>query len=188
MAAGGEVPTRRVFAAAIAAVLAASPSGVSVAQTPSAPTPDSKVRSSPPIKISAKLECSAPELTTLEVGDAPRHVLSIGKSSCRWIEPILFGRLKTRAGESKMMRDDHGNTATVRGYHVGKTTNGDAYYFRFDGQAHVRDGAPEGLMGRWAFTGGTGQLTGLKGEGRYKGVFDDHGVATIEMEGEYRLP
>jgi hypothetical protein len=124
----------------------------------------------------------------MEVGDAPKHVLSIGKTPCRWTEAMKLGRLKTHHGESKMMRDDRGDVAAVRGYHVGKAINGDAYYFRFDGQAQIRLGAPEMLQGRWAFTGGTGKLEGLKGGGRYKGTLDDKGVAIIEMEGEYRLP
>jgi hypothetical protein len=169
------------------AVLAASVETGAQTTTPATPTPASKPTPPTVSKISGTLECGRPEVTKMEVGDAPRHVLSIGKAPCRWTQAIKLGRLKTHAGESKMMRDDRGDIASVRGYHVGHAVNGNAYYFRFDGQVQVRSGAPERLQGRWAFTGGTGELEGLKGQGTYKGISDDEGVAKIEMQGEYWL-
>ena len=179
--------TPLLLAPAILATLGALPVEAT-AQTPSAATPAPKSAPSPSLKVSGKLECSRPDLTSMDVGDAPKHILSIGKMPCRWTQPFKIGSRKTLSGETKMMRDARGDMASVRGYHVGKMTNGDAYYFRFDGQTHSREGTPEGMQGRWAFTGGTGEMAGLKGEGRYKGIYEDDGVAQIEMEGEYRLP
>jgi len=171
------LPIRRV--ALVAALAAASLE----AQTPTArPTP------APGTRVSGVLECEKPERTSMEVGDMPGHVLSIGKSPCRWTKALTLGRLRTYKGESKLMRDERGDVALERGYHVGRTGGkGDVYYYRFDGQTRSRDGVAETLQGRWMFTGGTGELEGLQGQGTYKGTFDENGAATIQMEGEYRL-
>jgi hypothetical protein len=190
------VPIRRL---AVAAAFAAASVKIGAAQTPppagSADTPPpstTPARTPRPTivagtKISGTLECEKPERTSMEVADAPGHVLSIGKAACRWTKPLVLGRLRTYKGESKSMRDQKGDTALERGYHVGRTGGkGDVYSFRFDGQALI-SGASGTLQGRWAFTGGTGELEGLQGAGRYKGTFDDNGATKIEMEGEYRL-
>jgi hypothetical protein len=159
------------------------------AQTPPPATlPPSPTAATAAARISGVLECEKPERTSMEVGDAPGHVLSIGKTPCRWTKPLALGRQRTFKGESKSMRDQRGDVSLERGYHVGRTGGrGDVYYFRFDGQTRSSNGAPETMQGRWAFTGGTGQLEGLQGAGTYKGRFDANGAATIEMEGEYLL-
>ena len=139
----------------------------------------------PATKISGTLECEKSQRTSLEVGDAPGHVLSIGKTPCRWTKAFVLGRLRTFKGESKSMRDIKASAGLERGYHVGRTGGkGDVYFFRFDGMVRTEDRT---LHGRWSFTGGSGELEGLQGAGTYKGTFDDKGGSTIEMEGEYRL-
>ena len=140
----------------------------------------------PATKISGVLECEKSPRTSLEVGDAPGHVLSIGRTPCRWTKPFELGRLRTFKGESTSMRDMKGESGLERGYHVGRTGGkGDVYYFRFDGVIRTTD---QTLSGRWAFTGGTGELANLQGAGTYKGTIDDEGVSKIEMDGEYRPP
>ena len=140
----------------------------------------------PATKISGVLECEKSPRTSLEVGDAPGHVLSIGRTPCRWTKPLELGRLRTFKGESTSMRDVKGESGLERGYHVGRTGGkGDVYYFRFDGVIRTTD---QTLSGRWAFTGGTGELANLQGAGTYKGTIDDEGVSKIEMDGEYRPP
>ena len=175
-------PIGRIVLAALAAASLEAQTPPAAASTPTArPTPV------PGIKISGVLECEKPERTSTEVGDMPGHVLSIGKSPCRWTKPLALGRLKTYKGESKSLRDQRGDVAQERGYHVGRTGGkGDIYYFRFDGLIRSRDGVPETVKGRWVFTGGTGELEGLQGAGTYTGTFDENGVATIDMEGEHR--
>jgi hypothetical protein len=179
-----------VLGLAAAAALAASRL---VAQpTPEfTPTHALRVKPTPPppaTKISGTLECEKPQRTSMDVADAPGHVLSVGKTSCRWTKPLALGKQRTFRGESKMIRDQKGDSALERGYHVGRTGGkGDIYYFRFDGQSVGRGGVFDTIQGRWAFAGGTGELEGLQGQGTYKGTFGENGAATIEMEGEYRL-
>jgi hypothetical protein len=161
---------------------------VARAQTPTLTTPAPRPTPSPITKITGTLECGKPEITKMEVGDAPHHVLSLGEEPCRWTKGVKLGRLKISRGESRMMRDERGDTAAIRGYHVGRAINGDAYFFRFDGQVQIRTDLPDLLHGRWAFTGGTGELAGLEGKGSFKGVQGTDGTTKLEFEGEYRLP
>jgi hypothetical protein len=190
-------PIRRL---AVAAALAAASVKIGAAQTPppagssdtAPPSPTPAKAPRPTIaagaKISGTLECEKPERTSMEVADAPGHVLAIGKAACRWTKPLVLGRLRTYKGESKSMRDEKGDTALERGYHVGRTGGkGYVYSFRFDGQTRLVGGASGTLQGRWAFTGGTGELEGLQGAGRYRGTYDENGATKIEFEGEYRL-
>ncbi len=174
---------------AVAAALAAS--HLAAQPTPEVtPTPAVRAKPTPPpsTKISGTLECEKPERTSMEVADAPNHVLSVGKTPCRWTKPLVLGKQRTFRGESKMIRDQKRDTALDHGFHVGRTGGkGDIYYFRFDAQSRGRDGVFEETQGRWAFTGGTGELERLQGQGTYKGTFDKNGAATIEMEGEFRL-
>ena len=150
------------------------------------PSPTRRPTQPPAAKISGVLECEKSQRTSLEVGDAPGHVLSIGRTPCRWTKPLLLGRLRTFKGESTSMRDIKGDVGLERGYHVGRTGGkGDVYYLRFDGQ--IRPGNRT-TLGRWAFTGGTGELENLQGAGTYKGTIDEEGVSKIEVDGEYRLP
>lgn len=177
-----------LVAALAAASLEAQTPPAAVSPPAAASTPTARPTPVPGTRISGVLECEKPERTSMEVGDMPGHAISIGKSPCRWTKPLTLGRLKTYGGETKAMRDQRGDRGQERGYHVGRTgAKGDMYYFRFDGVIRCREGVPEALQGRWAFTGGTGELEGLQGAGTYKGTFDKNGAATIEMEGEYRL-
>jgi hypothetical protein len=168
----------------VAALAAASASAQTTPATPPA-SPARKPTMAPAAKISGILECEKSERTSLEVGDAPDHALSIGRTPCRWTQAFVLGRLRAFKGESTSMRDMKGEAGLERGYHVGRTGGkGDVYYFRFDGMIRPRDRT---LQGRWSFTGGTGELEGLQGAGTYKGTFDEKGGSKIEMEGEYRL-
>jgi hypothetical protein len=178
--------SRRALALPIAVLLS---SGLDVrAQTPALPAPAPRPTLSPVTKITGTLECGKSELTKMEVGDAPHHVLSLGKAPCRWTQGMELGRLRTNRGESRMMRDQRGDTGAIRGYHVGQAGNGDAYYLRFDVQVQVRPDLPDLLHGRWGFTGGTGELAGLEGRGTFKGLQNADGTTKWEFEGEYRLP
>lgn len=169
-------------------ILARTPLAAQTATPEATPTPRPLRPTVPPAtKVSGILECGKPDRTSLKVGDMPDHVLAIGQASCKWTKSITIGKLRLAKGESTAMRDDRGEIALERGYHVGTTSKGDTYSFRYDGQSRARGNAPGEVQGRWAFTGGTGGLEGLQGAGTYKGTVAPNGAATIEMEGEYRF-
>jgi len=182
-----------ILAIAVIAVAAALAASRLAAQPTPEFTPTHALRATPTppppsTKISGTLECEKPERTSMEVADAPGHVLSVAKAPCRWTKPLVLGKQRTFRGESKMIGEQKGDSALEHGYHVGRTGGkGDIYYLRFDGQNLARNGVFEKTQGRWAFTGGTGELERLQGQGTYKGTFDKDGAATIEMEGEFRL-
>ena len=157
------------------------------AQTTPAATPPAKAAPEG-MKISGTMRCGKLEQTAMEVGDAPGHVLTIGKSACTWSEPLKMGGSRTTKGDSKVLSDVRGDVSVDHGYHVGTMANGDEYHVRFDGQTKTNKGAVESQQGRWGFVGGTGKLEGLQGRGTYKSTGTADGGTTVEVEGEYRLP
>src|SRR5947208_4629630 len=48
--------------------------------------------------------------------------------------------------------------------------NGDKAYYRYQGTAVLKDGAPQTETGPWSLIRGTGKLKGLTGKGTYKGT------------------
>ena len=77
--------------------------------------------------------------------------------------------------------------AQDRGYVVITMDNGDKAYVRLQGTSSVKEGALT-AEGTWSYTGGTGKLKGLKGEGTYKGSGVLGGAGENQVEGEYSLP
>jgi hypothetical protein len=61
-------------------------------------------------------------------------------------------------------------------------------YVRTQSSATMKDGAVESTEGTWSFSGGTGKLMGVKGNGSFKGKGVTDGSATYDVAGEYELP
>ena len=66
--------------------------------------------------------------------------------------------------------------------------SGDKFYVRYQGTATRKEGMPQCADGTWYFTGGTGKLKGLRGNGTYKGQANPDGPITYEVQGKYQLP
>jgi len=64
--------------------------------------------------------------------------------------------------------------------------NGDKAYYRYQGTAVLKDGAPQTETGPWRLIRGTGKLKGLTGKGTYKGTAGADGTMTYEVQGEYQ--
>ncbi len=64
--------------------------------------------------------------------------------------------------------------------------NGDKAYYRYQGTAVLKDGAPQTETGPWSLIRGTGKLKGLTGKGTYKGTAGADGTMTYEVQGEYQ--
>ncbi len=66
--------------------------------------------------------------------------------------------------------------------------NGDKAYYRYQGTAVLKDGAPpQTEEGTWSLIGGTGKLKGVTGKGTYKGTAGADGTITYEALGEYQI-
>jgi len=140
-------------------------------------------------KISGSLKCGKPEADhELEVGDRPGHVMWLEKGSCTWMEmqpSMLKGKQYSfvSVGETTSARD------TGNGYGVHTMEDGDKYFVAFHGATPLKDGKPAGDgRGTWSYTGGTGKLKGLKGNGTYKLIHNEDDSVTVEFVGEYQVP
>jgi hypothetical protein len=66
--------------------------------------------------------------------------------------------------------------------------NGDKYFTSTQGMVTLKEGISQTAEGTWSYTGGTGQLKGIKGKGTYRGKAAADGTFTVEVEDEYLLP
>ena len=140
-------------------------------------------------KISGTSQCAKPDpMHALEVGDRAGHSLTVSQSKCTWTKPMDIAGTQTKEDVVTASDDMRGNRSRSHGYVVGTVANGDKMFVRFEGSASLKDGKPETAEGKWSYTGGTGKLKGIKGQGTYKGKASADGGITYEVEGEYQLP
>lgn len=139
-------------------------------------------------KISGTQVCAKPDqMHMLEVADQPGHMLGLLQGKCTWSKPVVIAGATTKDDLSTGAIESHGNKATTRGYDIGTMSNGDKIFVRVRGTSTLKDGMVVTDEGKWSFTGGTGKLKGIKGEGTYKGKASGE-TEIFEIEGEYQLP
>jgi len=120
-------------------------------------------------KISGTAQCGKPDAQQkVDVPDHPGHAISMSQAKCTWSKPMEVAGLKSKEGVTTDMND-----------------NGDKAFVSFQGTASMKDNTSEG---KWNYTGGTGKLKGIKGQGTYKGKGAQDGTVTFDVEGEYTLP
>jgi hypothetical protein len=140
-------------------------------------------------KISGALQCGkADPVYTVPVGDHPDHDFWIGKQKCTWTKSPEIAGTVAKGEEVTFLGDQIGNRARGRGLAVGTMANGDKYFARFQFQETYQAKTLQAGEVTWAYAGGTGKLSGLKGKGtsKCKGAAD--GGLTCEIGGEYQLP
>ncbi|MGA2629863.1 MAG: hypothetical protein ABSG54_06565 [Terriglobia bacterium] len=146
------------------------------------------VTASAQTKISGTEVCGKPDQQQmLEVGDHLGHMLGVQQVKCTWSKMEIEGSA-AKDSLTTIVVDAHGSKANIRGYDNATLASGDKAFVRFQGAVTLKDGAVIADDGMWSFTGGTGKLKGLKGEGTYKGKGTPEGGETFEVEGEYTLP
>jgi hypothetical protein len=140
-------------------------------------------------KISGTNHCAKPDpQTMIEVGDRPNHAFSVGQIKCAWTKPWEMAGTPGKHGTGTFSGEVEGNKSRFHAYYVDTMENGDKAYYRYQGTAVLKDGAPQTEEGTWTLTGGTGKLTGARGKGTYTGKVGSDGTMTYEVEGEYELP
>ena len=146
----------------------------------------SPAQTSAQTKISGTSQCAKPETQQkVDVPDHPDHVLAISQAKCTWTKAMEVAGIQNKDGVSTGAADIHSGAATVHGYYVDNMANGDKAYVHYQGTDSAKDGTS---MGKWTYTGGTGKLKGIKGQGTYKGKAAADGSVTYEIEGEYSSP
>jgi hypothetical protein len=123
---------------------------------------------------------------SIEVGDAPGHVLTARKSACTWTGGEIAG-MKVTAAQDVATGEVNGNMAHDSGYHVATMDSGDKYTVHFAGAATMAQDMTGTITGKWNFVSGTGKLKGIKGGGTYKGKANADGSADVDVTGTYTL-
>jgi hypothetical protein len=136
-------------------------------------------------KISGSIQCSKPDPQhMIPVGDRPDHSLGVEQSKCTWTKPMEIEGAKSKDGMSTATDDISGNSVRTRGFHVSTMDSGDKFFVWYQGSGQLKDGALQSSKGKWGFTGGSGKLKGIKGNGTYACTLSGDGIS-CDVEGEY---
>jgi hypothetical protein len=144
------------------------------------------------MKFAGTMECPAAAPAGMaEVGDTPGHAFVLIKTKCTWTKGDMAG-VKLSSEEDAGVSEMTSATASKdMGYGVSTLANGDKSFVKFQGSGTYKAGnppAPTAASGTFSFTGGTGKMKGLKGNGTYKGVFKADGSVTWTIDGTYSIP
>ena len=138
-------------------------------------------------KVTGTAQCGKPDPQHMvPVGDRPEHSLGVEQFKCTWTKPMEIGGDKSKDGVSTETTDVSGNTSRARGFHVATMESGDKFFVWYQGTGTSKDGALVELKGNWGFTGGSGNLKGIKGKGTYT-CTPSGDLLSCEVEGEYEL-
>jgi hypothetical protein len=132
-----------------------------------------------------KCDVSKPQYA-IPVADQPKHLMSLAKDKCTWTKGEIAG-VALKEEEDVIVSDLSGGTSHDKGYGVAVLANGDKLFVRFKGITMFKDTLPQTEQGKWKFTGGTGKLKGIKGDGTFTGQFNPDGTSSFEIKGKYQL-
>jgi hypothetical protein len=124
---------------------------------------------------------------TVLIDDGRQHSVSLDQRPCTSKEPIQIGGLTGTEYVAYGVDDVQNGHSIDRGYVVGTMKNGDRYFLKYEGTATMKGNVPEHLEGKWNFTGGSGQLKELRGEGTYSARPTTDGGMEFVIEGNYEL-
>ncbi|MGH9318196.1 MAG: hypothetical protein ACRD1P_13945 [Thermoanaerobaculia bacterium] len=141
-------------------------------------------------KQSGTAQCGKPDPThSVEIGDRPNHSMVMSKFQCTWTKGLEMGGSSSKDGNNTEIAEMSGSKSTGSGVHWSTMASGDKYFVKYSVKgSYTKDGALESGSGTWKYTGGTGKLKGLTGNGTFTCKGNADGSATCEVEGEYTLP
>jgi hypothetical protein len=134
-------------------------------------------------KVFGTFQCDTvdPQLV-IPVGDRPDHSLGLYQSKCPYTKPIEIGGAKSTDAVTTLSNDVIGDATIWRGYGVATMDSGDKFFMSYQGAGERKQGVFVRNKGTWSFTGGSGKLNGIKGEGTYTCT-----PSGCDFEGEYQL-
>jgi hypothetical protein len=138
------------------------------------------------IKVSGSVDCDKADPNyAIPIPDQPGQVFVIEQHKCIWTKPLKIAGSASRENTNIGFIEVTGSGVNVIGVAVTTFENGDKTFVR-----DVAKVGPAGSMGKWRYTGGTGKLQGIKGQGisRCKGKSNEPGGAyTCDITGSYKL-
>ena len=121
----------------------------------------------------------------IRAGDNPGHSYGLAQGACTWTKPWEIAGLKSTIGIGTQIIETNGDTSKVRGTFVDTMDNGDRAYYSFE-FALV---ANQVKNHTWQLTGGSGKLSGVKGQGTCTAAaVGTDGSFNYDCRGNYTLP
>ncbi len=125
----------------------------------------------------------------IRAGDNPGHSYGLAQAACTWTKPWEIAGLKSTIGVGTQISETNGDTSKVRGTFVDTLTNGDRAYYTFEFSLQTGAGGPRVMDHKWQLTGGSGKLSGVKGQGTCTAAaVGTDGSFNYDCRGEYSLP
>jgi hypothetical protein len=121
----------------------------------------------------------------IPVGDRPDHSFAVEKNDCSYVKPFEIAGQHSEGGTAVQTTEQNGNTARFRGYYLDRMSGGDTVYYRYEGVATLRTGAPPSAGWRWTILRASGKLQGLTGSGTCKDPYPE-GKSRWTCTGVYR--
>jgi hypothetical protein len=138
-------------------------------------------------KFTATQVCAKPDPQQyIAVGDRPDHSLGVLQYHCHWTKPLQLGTDTSTEGLSTASVETSGSISHSRGLHVSTMQSGDKVFVSYRSTDTSKAGAAPVSRGTWAFTGGTGNLAGIKGKGSFTCTPVDE-QSLCEIQGAYDL-
>lgn len=139
-------------------------------------------------KINSQWNCDAKPAVehSIDVGDQPGHAYGIGQGKCTSAKGAM-GDVKEQEGTWTQFTDATGTTTPNHGVFIVTLASGDKVYYNYHGTSAMKDGKLETGTNKWTITGGTGKMTGVKGEGGCKGKGNPDGSGTWDCNGTYAM-
>jgi hypothetical protein len=139
------------------------------------------------IKFSASELCAKPDSQlVIPVADRPGHALGVLHLKCQWTTPMQIGSDASKDGEDVETVEINGDVARASGRHMTTMQSGDKVFVSYWAKETMKDGALVASKGTWAYTSGTGELTGIKGKGTFTCASSADGVK-CDIDGEYDI-
>ena len=138
-------------------------------------------------KVAGSFDCDKPQLTyTIPVPDVePGQTFVLEQRKCRWTKPWTIAGAATTENTNVTFVEVTGPNASFINVSVTTYANGDKTFVH-----SVDKSVPGGSTGKWTYTGGTGKLQGIKGQGisKCKAKSPEPGAEyTCDLTGSYKI-
>ena len=138
-------------------------------------------------KTASSWTCAAPSpVNALPVGDEPNHMYVVEQVKCTATKGEIAG-VKEKDGASTEFVEVTGDTSKGQGVFVETLANGDKAFVSYTFTGTSKNKLMVSGSNKWTFTGGTGMLKGIKGNGACTAKGNADGTANFECSGSYTL-
>ncbi len=123
-------------------------------------------------------------MTAVSLNDTPEHQLMLRQSSAKQScsDALFNGEKHSSWGTADLLRGQ----GQERGYFVNEHSNGDCNCGSYECKVSTVNGQIT-MEGTWKYTHGTGQFSGITGNGTFKGRMTSPTESETSYEGNYQM-